>query len=81
VPASRNRVVDNAAELEKVRKQPKSTAEEARLSAKYGAMTPEDRAFNIMLDLGIVADHSDSAGADEEYCEENIIPDDFTLHL
>lgn len=36
------------------RQQPKSAAEEERLAAKYGAMELGDRAFNILLDLGMV---------------------------
>jgi hypothetical protein len=57
------------------RKQPKSPEEEAKLAAKYGSMSIEDRAFAILTDLGMVEmspnpddpnyDHSQ----DDEYCE------------
>jgi hypothetical protein len=59
----------------KARKQPKSPEEEAKLAAKYGSMSIEDRAFAILADLGMVEmspnpndpnyDHSQ----DDEYCE------------
>lgn len=36
------------------RSQPKSAEVEAELAARYGVMDLEDRAFNILLDLGII---------------------------
>ena len=38
----------------KARQQPKSPEEEAKLAAKYGAMSLEDRAFAILSDLGMI---------------------------
>jgi hypothetical protein len=49
---------DNAA-WTKARQQPKSVAEEARLQAKYAAIASlEERAFTILVDLGMVTLHS-----------------------
>ncbi len=42
------------AALAEARKQPKAPEVEEALAAKYGAMDPETRAFNILVDLGIV---------------------------
>ena len=42
------------------RQQPKSTEEERRLMEKYGNIEDlEERAFNILVDLGMVDLHSD----------------------
>ena len=41
------------------RKQPKSVQEEAMLQAKYGSMEPGERAFAILLDLGMIIAHPD----------------------
>ena len=38
---------------------PKSLEEERRLQEKYGNMDLEERAFNILVDLGMVDLHSD----------------------
>jgi hypothetical protein len=49
---------DNAA-WTKARQQPKSAAEETRLQAKYAAIASlEERAFTILVDLGMVTLHS-----------------------
>ena len=39
--------------------QPKSIEEERRLQEKYGNMDLEERAFNILVDFGMVDLHSD----------------------
>ena len=43
----------------KARQQPKSAEEEAALASKYGVMDLEERAFNILADLGIIELHPD----------------------
>jgi hypothetical protein len=49
----------NSAAWTKARQQPKSAAEEARLQAKYAAIASlEERAFTILVDLGMVTLHS-----------------------
>jgi hypothetical protein len=49
----------NSAAWTKARQQPKSAAEEARLQAKYAAIASlEERAFAILVDLGMVTLHS-----------------------
>mmetsp|Transcript_16312 Transcript_16312/g.23898 ORF Transcript_16312/g.23898 Transcript_16312/m.23898 type:complete len:285 (+) Transcript_16312:84-938(+) len=56
------------------RVQPKSEAEEKALSDRYGAMDAEERAFNILLDLGMIENTPDpddpdyNDGKDEELC-------------
>lgn len=45
--------------VEKARQQPKSPEEERDLKEKYGSMDLEERAFNILVDLGMVDLHSD----------------------
>lgn len=42
------------AAIAEARKQPKSAEEEKKLAEKYGAMDNEERAFNILIDLGII---------------------------
>jgi hypothetical protein len=57
------------------RKQPKSPEEEAKLAAKYGSLSIEDRAFAILTDLGMVEMNPDPNDPnydhlqDDEYCE------------
>jgi len=46
-------------DIERARQQPKSPDEEQRLKEKYGSMDLEERAFNILVDLGMVDLHSD----------------------
>merc|ERR1712127_851186 len=43
-----------AERIAKARKQPKSPEEEKKLAERYGSMPLEERAFNILLDLGMV---------------------------
>jgi len=82
-----NKTGRSAAEIAKARRQPKSQWTESRLAAKYGAMTPEDRAFAILVDLGMVdispdpEDPNYDSSLDDEYCMENIIPTGYNLHL
>ena len=47
-----------AAKIEALQ-QPKSPEIEAELAARYGAMDLEDRAFNILLDLGMIEESPD----------------------
>ena len=51
------------------RKQPKSLQEEAMLQAKYSSMEPGERAFAILLDLGMIIAHPDpvSPGYDSTF--------------
>ena len=42
-----------------MRRQPKSAEEERRLQERYGKMDLEERAFNILVDLGMVEVHGD----------------------
>ena len=59
--------------ITQARRQPKSQEEEKLLADRYGAMDPEERAFNILVDLGMVdlspdpdsPDYDNSA--DDEY--------------
>jgi len=46
-------------DVEKARQQPKSMEEEQKLQEKYGDMDLEERAFNILVDLGMVNLHAD----------------------
>lgn len=47
---------------------------ETRLAAKYAAMTPETRAYTILLDLGLIQEHQDpddpmyDTTHDDDYC-------------
>eukprot|EP00571_Detonula_confervacea_P010265 CAMPEP_0172298326 /NCGR_PEP_ID=MMETSP1058-20130122/1035_1 /TAXON_ID=83371 /ORGANISM="Detonula confervacea, Strain CCMP 353" /LENGTH=347 /DNA_ID=CAMNT_0013007593 /DNA_START=99 /DNA_END=1142 /DNA_ORIENTATION=+ len=43
-----------SADIMKTREQPKSAEEEAALATKYGAMDLEEKAFTILVDLGMV---------------------------
>jgi len=45
--------------IQEARKQPKSEQEEAMLQAKYGSMEPGERAFAILLNLGMIEEHPD----------------------
>jgi hypothetical protein len=45
--------------IQQARKQPKSEEEEAMLQAKYSSMEPGERAFAILLDLGMIEEHLD----------------------
>jgi hypothetical protein len=54
-PAVVEVVESSRAELiRKARQQPKSPEEEAKLAAKYGRLSLEDRAFTILYDLGMI---------------------------
>lgn len=59
------------------RKQPKSPDEERKLSERYAAMSLEERAFAILLDLGMIElspdpdDPSYDSSQDDEFCPEN----------
>lgn len=46
-------------DVEKARQQPKPMEEEQKLREKYGDMDLEERAFNILVDLGMVDLHAD----------------------
>jgi hypothetical protein len=53
--SSRTTNINNSNKFQKARQQPKSPAEEARLQAKYAAIESlEERAFTILVDLGMV---------------------------
>mmetsp|Transcript_30338 Transcript_30338/g.54946 ORF Transcript_30338/g.54946 Transcript_30338/m.54946 type:complete len:499 (-) Transcript_30338:137-1633(-) len=52
-------VVNGDVDIEQVRQQPKPSEEEQKLKEKYGSMDLEERAFNILVDLGMVDLHSD----------------------
>ena len=56
------------------REQPKSVQEEAGLRAKYGSMEPGERAFAILLDLGMIITHpdSDSLNYDHSFDNDNV---------
>ncbi len=41
------------------RMQPKLPEEEAALASRYGAMDAQERAYNILLDLGLIQLHED----------------------
>jgi len=43
----------------RARRQPKLAQEEAVLQAKYGSKEPGERAFSILLDLGMIIAHPD----------------------
>ena len=47
---------DDSSTIQEFRRQPKSAEEEQRLSEKYGALPLPDRAFRILLDLGMIED-------------------------
>ena len=49
---------DDSSTIQSFRRQPKSVEEEQRLSEKYGALPLPDRAFQILLDLGMIEDTS-----------------------
>lgn len=48
-----------SAAVMKARSQPKSPEDEAALAARYGAMDLEERAFSILVDLGMIELHLD----------------------
>lgn len=51
--------------IQEARKQPKSEAEEKELSVRYAALEDiEERAFAILVDLGMVFVHPDPKAAD-----------------
>ena len=58
-----------------------------RSAEDYAAMSPEERAFAILVDSGTIAispdpdDPNYDSSMDDEYCDENVIPEGFTLHL
>lgn len=62
------------------RKQPKSPEEEKKLAERYGGMNLEERAYNILIDLGMIipSEDPDSAyydkTADSELAAENQWP-------
>mmetsp|Transcript_22367 Transcript_22367/g.46396 ORF Transcript_22367/g.46396 Transcript_22367/m.46396 type:complete len:457 (+) Transcript_22367:62-1432(+) len=60
-------------DVEWARKQPKSPQEEQELKEKYGSMEIEERAFNILVDLGMVELNPDPAPIE---WEENDDSDD-----
>ena len=60
-------------DIERARKQPKSLEEELLLKEKYGAMGLEDRAFNILVDLGMVDLHSDPGSLEWEDSDDDDI--------
>ena len=47
-------VMDREAQIAEARRQPKSEEEEKALAERYGAMRDEERAYNILLDLGMI---------------------------
>jgi hypothetical protein len=49
-------------DIDRARKQPKSLEEERELKEKYGKMGVEERAFSILVDLGMV-DLNDDPGS------------------
>ena len=53
-------------DIVQARQQPKSNEEEQELQEKYGSMDLEERAFNILVDLGMVDLHSDPDGEGED---------------
>lgn len=59
------------ADFEEARKQPKSAEEERQLKEKYGNMDLEDRAFNILADLGMVDLHADPDSSVWDEDDEN----------
>jgi hypothetical protein len=62
------------------RKQPKSPEEESLLAERYASMDMKDRAFNILLDLGMITPSNDpddpdyDKSADFELAVENKWP-------
>lgn len=45
-------------EIAKKRQQPKAPEVEEELAARYEAMDLQDRAYNILLDLGLIEEHN-----------------------
>ena len=61
-----------AVDIAQARQQPKSMEEERRLQEKYGKIEDlEERAFNILVDLGMVNLHSDPADSTLESEEDD----------
>jgi len=58
-----------AVQMANSKQQPKTPEVEAELASKYGDMSEEDRAFAILLDLGIIQD-SKSFVENDEFCDE-----------
>jgi len=60
--------------VEEAKRQPKSAEEDAALAEKYGGMPAEERAFNILVDLGLADlspdpdDPNYYTGMDDEEC-------------
>lgn len=63
-----NRYLFEQKAIEEARRQPKSPEEEAALQAKYGQMDLEEKAFNILVDLGMIDLHDEPTdyGEDDE---------------
>ena len=53
-------------DIVQARQQPKSNEEEQELQEKYGSMDLEERAFNILVDLGMVDLHLDPDGEGQD---------------
>jgi len=61
----------SSAEIMKVRQQPKSTEEEAALATKYGAMDLGEKAFTILVDLGMVELNPDPDDANRDTSKDD----------
>ncbi len=68
----RARVEQATAQASSQKSSPNKAAD--KLSAKYASMSPEQRAFSILLDLGIIQEHQDPDNPlydtthDDDYC-------------
>jgi len=65
------------AAITEARKQPKIKSEEQILAKRYGKMSLEDRAYNILVDLGIVEVHLDPNDPSYDNLFDNEIADFF----
>ena len=61
-----NRYLFEQKAIEETRKQPKTPEEEAALQAKYGQMDLEEKAFNILVDLGMIDLHDEPTDLSED---------------
>lgn len=58
-------------ELQKKRQQPTLPAEQEALSKRYGEMNSEERAYNILLDLGLIELHPDPESDDYDHSNDD----------
>lgn len=71
-------VMDREAQIAEARRQPKSEEEEKALAERYGVMGDEERAFNILVDLGMIELTPDPESPDYDHStDDELAPENF----